>query len=117
MKVSLRKVEETSGFFTKTTEYCLYVKVELTIEETSAIERAGIADFILVEYSYSGRELNWTVGQILYSNRKGSDWRFVAYNAIARNELEQEVKESLTALKSQIEAQMFGGNKSESFEL
>lgn len=117
MKVDLRKVEETSGFFSKTTEYCLYVKVELTAEETSTIKKAAIEDFILVEYSYKGSELNWTVGQVVYSSGKGTEWRFVAYNAVARNEIEQEVKQSLTALKSQIEAQMSGGAGSESFEL
>jgi len=117
MKVSLRKVEETAGVFTKTTEYCLYVTVELTAEETNAIQKAGIKDFILVEYSYRGSELNWTVDSVVYSSGKGRESRFVDYNAIARNEREEMVKQSLVALKSQIEAQMSGGNQSESFEL
>src|SRR5450830_285215 len=33
MKVSLRKEDETSGLFKKTTEYALYVKAELTPED------------------------------------------------------------------------------------
>jgi hypothetical protein len=87
MKVSLRKEDETSGWLSKTTEYALYVKVELTPEERIAIKAAGIEDFLLMEYSYKG------------------------------NGMEQKVKESLAALKSQIQAQMSGGAGSESFEL
>ena len=117
MKVSLRKVEETSGFLSKKTEYVLYVKVELTAEEKSAIKKAGIEDLLLVEYSYKGLELNWLVKSIVYSSDKGKESRFVGGNAMSRNELEQQVKDSLSALKSQIEAQMSGGNRSESYEL
>jgi len=117
MKVSLRRVEETAGVFKKTTEYVLYVKVELTAEERGAIKKAGIEDYLLMEYSYRGSEINWLVKSVVYSSDKGSESRFVAANAISRNEMEQEVKESLSALKSQIEAQMAGGSGSESFEL
>ena len=117
MKVSLRKVEETSGWLSKTTEYALYVKVELTGEEKAAIKKAGIEDFLLMEYAYKGLELNWLVKSVLYASDKGSESRFVGGNAISRNEMEQKIKDSLATLKSQIEKQMSGGNGSESFEL
>lgn len=58
MKVSLRKEDETSGLLRKTTEYTLYVKVELTEEEKAAIKKAGIEDFLLMPYSYRGTELD-----------------------------------------------------------
>lgn len=117
MKVSLRKEDETSGLFRKKTEYVLYVKVELAPEERTAIKRAGIEDYILLEYSYMGNELNWTVSGVVYASDKGKESRFVAADAIARNGMEQRVKEQLKALKSQIEAQLTGGAGSESFEL
>jgi hypothetical protein len=117
MKVSLRKEEETSGLFGKTTEYVLYVKVELTSDERNVIKSAGIEDLLLMEYSYKGVEVNWLVKSVVYKSDKGSESRFVGNNAIARNEMEQNIKEALTALKSQIDAQMSGGNRSESFEL
>lgn len=117
MKVSLRREDETSGLFRKTTEYVLYVKVELTPDERTAIKRAGIEDYILMEYSYKGVELNWTVKSVVYASDKGNESRFVASDAIARNGMEQHVKEQLKALKSQIEAQMAGSASSESFEL
>lgn len=117
MKVSMRKEDETSGMFKKTTEYCMYVKVELTDEEKQAIKKAGIEDMLLMEYSYKGSELNWQVKSVVYASNKGTESRFVAGNAIHRNEMEQTVKEKLTALKSQITAQLAGGTGSESFEL
>lgn len=54
---------------------------------------------------------------MVYSSNKGSESRFVADNAIHRNDMEKTVKEKLTALKSQITAQLAGGTGSESFEL
>lgn len=79
----------------------------------------GLSDHrcILMEYSYKGVELNWTVKSVVYASDKGSENRFVASDAIARNGMEQQVKEQLKALKSQIEAQMAGGTGSQSFEL
>jgi hypothetical protein len=117
MKVALRKDGETSGLIRKTTEYCLYVKVELSAEETGAIKQAGIDDFLLMKYSYKGLENDWKVKSVVYTSNKGGEHRFVAGNAIERNEMEQTVKEKLTALKSQITAQLAGGTGSESFEL
>lgn len=117
MRVSLRKEDETSGLFRKTTEYVLYVKVELTPEERAAIKSAGIDKYILMEYSYKGLELNWEVGSVVYASDKGSESRFVASDAITRNDMEQHVKEQLKALKSQIEGQIAGGTGSQSYEL
>lgn len=117
MKVSLRKEDETSGLFRKTTEYCLYVKVELSAEEQGAIKAAGIEDFLLMPYSYKGVDIDWKVKSVVYASNKGSESRFVASNAIHRNEMEQTVKEKLSALKSQISAQLAGGPGTETFEL
>jgi hypothetical protein len=118
MKVSLRKEDETSGLFKKTTEYCLYVKVDLSAEELGAIKAAGIENFQLMPYSYKGLDLNWHVSSVIHNSKKGSESRFVASNAIQRNEMEQTVKEKLGALKSQVVAQLTGGGVgTESFEL
>ena len=117
MKVSMRKTEETSGFLKKTTEYSLHVAVTLTAEETAAIKKAGIQDFVLVPYSYKGLDLSFQAKSVMHISEKGTEWRFVAGNAIERNEMEQRVKDSLVALKSQIEAQMSGGGGTQSFEL
>jgi hypothetical protein len=117
MKVALRKDDVTSGMFKKTTEYCLFVKVELSEEETGAIKKAGIENLLLMPYSYKGLELDWKVSSVLYGSSKGSEYRFVAANGIQRNEMEQTVKEQLTALKSQIAAQLADKTGSETFEL
>jgi hypothetical protein len=117
MKVSLRTVEETSGLIRKTTEYVLYVKVELAPEEKAAIKKAGIEDLLLMEYSYKGLELNWKVKSVVYESDKGKESRFVGSNAMERNEIEGNVKSALKALKSQIEAQMSSSNRAESFEI
>jgi len=117
MKVSLRKEDVTSGFLKKTTEYCLFVKVELSPEENDAIKAAGIEDLVLMPYSYKGLELDWKVRSVVHGSDKNSDYRFVASNGIERNEMEQTVKEKLSALKSQISAQLAGGTGTESFEL
>jgi hypothetical protein len=117
MKVVLRKEDVTSGMFKKTTEYCLFVKVELSEEETGAIKKAGIEGLILMPYSYKGLELDWKVSSVVYSSSKGSESRFVAANGIQRNEMEQTVKEQLAALKSQIAAQLADKTGSETFEL
>lgn len=117
MKVSLRREEEASGVFKKTTEYALYLKVELSPEEKHAIKAAGIEDRIVMEYTYKGSEINYLVKSVVYHSDKGSESRFVGSNVAERNELEQNLKQGLSALKSQIEAQMSPGAKSESFEL
>lgn len=117
MKVSLRREDETSGWLRKSTEYVLYVKVELSPEERAAIKKASIEDYLMMPYSYKGVDINWTVGSIAYSSDKGSESRFVSPDAISRSEMEQTVSEKLKALKSQIEAQMTSGVGSQSFEL
>ena len=116
MKVSMRKSEKTTGLFAKTTEYELFVKVELTAEERGAIKAAGIEKYILIEYSYKNMELNWTVSSVLHSSEKNSEWRFVTTDASQRLDLEAEVKQQLSNLKSQIES-VAGGSREETFEL
>jgi hypothetical protein len=117
MKVSLRREEETSGVFKKTTEYVLYVKVELTPEEKNAIKAAGIEHRIVLEYTYKGSEINYQVKSVVYHSDRGSESRFVGNNVAERNDLEHNLKEGLTALKSQLEEQMSPSAKSETFEL
>ena len=117
MKVSLRREDEKSGLIRKTTEYVLYVKVDLTPEERAAIEKAGIGDYLMLPYSYKGVDLNWTVKSMVYASDKSSESRFVSADAIARSQNEETIKEKLKALKSQIDAQLAGGSGSESFEL
>jgi hypothetical protein len=102
VKVSLRKVDEKTGLIFKTTEYALYVKVELTPAERTAIKEAGIEDLTMMEYSYKGTEINWLVKSVVYASDKAKESRFVADNAAARNDIEQHIKEKLVALKSQI---------------
>ena len=70
-----------------------------------------------MEYSYKGLELNVLGKSIVYYSDKGSESRFVGSNAIQRNELEANIKEGLKALKSQIEAQLSGSARYETFEL
>ena len=117
MKVSLRKDDKTTGLFKKTTEFELFVKVELSSEERDAIKKAGIDDYILVEYAYKGTELNYQVKSVVHSSDKGSERRFVASDAIERDRIEQKLKEQLAALKSQIEGQLTRGKGTETFEL
>ncbi|MBS1816986.1 MAG: hypothetical protein JSU08_03565 [Acidobacteria bacterium] len=117
MKVSLRKDEKTTGLFKKTTEFELFVKVELTPQERDAIKKAGIDDYILMEYAYKGLELNYQVKSVVHCSDKGSESRFVASDAIGRNRMEQTLKEQLAALKSQIESQMSSSKETETFEL
>lgn len=118
MKVSLRKEDEKYGLLKNKIEYALYVKVQLSDDEVIALKQAGINNHILMEYSYKGTELNWLVSSVLYSHEKNKEWRFVAYDSIDRIAMEDKVKESLKALKSNIEAQMSrGGSGTESFEL
>ena len=117
MKVTMRKTEETSGLFKKTTEYSLHVGVVLTPEEVDAIRKAGIGDHLLVEYSYKGLDLNYQVKSVVYGSEKGSEFRFVSSDAVSRNAMEQRVKDGLKALKSQIDAQLSAGPATQSFEL
>lgn len=117
MKVTLRKEDEVSGWISKTTEYCLYVKVELADDEKLAIKKAGIDDLLLMPYSHNGLELNWKVKSVVYISDKGKEDKFVGRNAIERNEMEETIKEQLSALKSQITALMAGGTGTKTFEL
>lgn len=119
MKVTIDKKDEKSGLVFKTTEYALYVKVELSPEERAAIKAAGIENYVLMEYSYGGVELNYQVKSVVYDSDKGKGdgSRFVASDAVVRNNMEAHIMEQLKALKSQIAAQLEGGSGSRTVEL
>lgn len=118
MKVTFTKEDEKSGLIFKTNEYALYLQVELSPEERAAVQKLGISDYVLMEYSYKGLELNYQVKSLVYASDKGGKGsRFVAPDAVVRNRMEGQLMEQLKALKSQISAQMAGGSGSQTFEL
>lgn len=117
MKVTIETKDEKFGLLFKTTEYALYVKVELSQEERAAIENMGIENYVLMEYSYKGVEVNYKVKSVVYASDKGHASRFVASDAIVRDEMEAHIMQQLKALKSQIAAQLEGGPGSRTVEL
>lgn len=72
-----------------------------------------------MEYSYKGVELNYQVKSVVYDSDKGKGGgrRFVAPDAMVRNEMEGHLMEQLKALKSQIAAQLAGAAGSRTIEL
>ena len=120
MKVTIRREEETwrVGVFKKIPVWVLWLKVEFTSDEINAIQAAGIGDLIWLREIFfrDGSEDNRPVRHLVESSNAGRETKFVKGNAAERNELEQNIKEGLAAIKSQIEAQMSQG-ESETFEL
>ncbi len=117
MKVSIRKIDEKEGLIFKKAVYTLYVGVQLTQDEVSALKAAGVEDYVLVEYTYKNLELNWTVSGLLYDSKKGGERRFVAADQVERSQLESQIKESLAQVKQVIDSQDSLGESEESFEL
>ena len=117
MKVSLRKEDETSGLIFKKPIYAMYLKVQLTPEERNAIKKAGIEDYVLLDYEVNDREFQYQVKSVVYDSDKNRETRFTASDAIKRRNMEETIKEQLSILKSNIDAQLEGGSGSETFDL
>jgi hypothetical protein len=96
----------------------LYVRVELLPEEVAAVEAANVGSYIIVEYGFEmfGDYVptNYDIKMVLHHNQKGTESRFVAPDAVKRNELEREIKEGLAGLARIMESS--SPKESESFE-
>lgn len=102
MDISFRADDETSGFFRKTTEYALYVKLQLTPQERDAINDAGIEKQILYSWEYRGAQIDFTVGSVRYRSDKGGETRFVAPSAALRDKLHKFLLGKLESLEEEL---------------